>query len=123
MRAHYKMGLIYENTGKYGDALYHYRQFIDLGQPEDTQRKDALQRVKAIEERLARKTARTTELLKRGKSLLKKGRYREAEKVLLRAVAEDASNPETHFYLGEAYMHLEEYRKAKSEYDKAKRSY
>jgi Flp pilus assembly protein TadD len=62
-------------------------------------------------------------LLKRGEHLFKKGRYREAEQVLLRAVAAEKSNPETHFYLGEVYMKLEKYDKAKTEYKKATRSY
>ena len=123
VRSHYRIGLIYENAGKDVDALNHYQRFIDLGQPEDTQRKDAIQRVGAIEERQKRKTARATELLKRGKSLFKKGRYREAEQVLLRAVSENNSNPETHFYLGEVYLQREEFSKARSEYDKAKRFY
>ena len=123
VRAHYRLGLICEAAGKDGAALNHYQQFVDLGQPEDTQRQDAAQRAEAIEERLKRQATRTTELLKRGKSLFKKGRYREAEQVLLRAVSEDRSNPETHFYLGEVYMQQENYRKAKSEYEKAKRSY
>ena len=123
VRAHYRIGLICEYAGKDENALYHYRLFIDLGQPADTQRKDAIQRVGAIEERQKRKTARATELLKRGKSLFKKGRYREAEQVLLRAVSENNSNPETHFYLGEVYLQREEFSKARSEYDKAKRFY
>jgi len=122
-RAHYRMGQIYEKAGKSVDALNHYQQFIGLAQPEDTQRNDAAQRIEAIEEQRARKTTRSTELLKRSKSLFKKGSYREAEKVLLRAVSEDPSNPEPHFSLGEVYMKMEQYGKAKSEYDKAKRSY
>jgi tetratricopeptide (TPR) repeat protein len=123
VRAHYRLGLICEDAGKYGDALYHYQRFIDLGQPDDTLHKDAVRRAAAIEARLETKATRAAELLKRGKGLLKKGRYREAEQVLLRAVSEDTANPETHFSLGEVYMRLEEYRKARAEYEKAKRSY
>jgi tetratricopeptide (TPR) repeat protein len=123
VRAEYGIGLIYEQGGKDPDALEHYRRFIDLAQPEDAKRKDAVQRIGAIETRREKKTARATELLKRGEHLFKKGRYREAEQVLLRAVAAEKSNPETHFYLGEVYMKLEKYDKAKTEYKKATRSY
>jgi len=122
VRAHYRMGLIYEDAGKDRDALRHYRRFMDLGRP-GTRRDDAARRVKAIEERLSRDTARPTELLERGKGLFLDGKYREAEKVLLQAAAEDGSNPEIHFYLGEVYMELEEYSKASSEYNKAKGYY
>lgn len=123
VRAEYKIGLISEHGGKDAAALDRYRRFVDLAQPEDAERKDAAQRIAAIEARLEKKTARTAELLKRGRSLFKKGRYREAEQVLLRAVAAEKSNPEAHFSLGEVYMKLEEYGKAKSEYGKAARSY
>lgn len=121
-RAHYGMGLVYEASGKDGDALSHYRQLIDLDPP-DAQRSDAMERVAAIEERLKRKPDVTAGLLSRGKSLFKSGNYREAEQVLLKAAAADESKPEVHFYLGEVYLKLEEYTKAKAEYTKAKRYY
>lgn len=122
IRAHYRMGLIYEDSGKDRDALRHYRRFLDLGRP-GTQRDDAARRVRAIEERLSRETSRSSGLLERGKNLFVEGKYREAEQVLLQAVVEDGSNPEIHFYLGEVYMELEEYSKAESEYNKAKGYY
>ena len=122
MRAHYRMGLIYEDSGKDRDALRHYRRFMDLGRP-GTQRDNAARRVRAIEERLNRETTRSSGLLERGKSLFMEGKYREAEQVLLQAVVEDGSNPEIHFYLGEVYMELQEYSKAESEYNKAKGYY
>lgn len=122
VRAHYRIGLIYEDAGRDRDALRHYRRFMDLGRP-GTRRNDAARRVRAIEERLSRETGRSNELLERGKSLFMDGKYREAEKILLDAAAEDESNPEIHFYLGEVYMELEEYGKAESEYNKAKGYY
>ncbi len=122
VRAHYRLGLIYEDAGKDRDALRHYRRFMDLGRP-GTQRNDAARRIKVIEERLSRETTRPTELLERGKNLFMEGKYREAEKVLLQAASEDGSNPEIHFYLGEVYMELEAYSKAQSEYNKAKGYY
>jgi len=122
VRAHYRMGLIYEGTGKDRDAMRHYHRFMDLGRP-GTQRNDAARRVKAIEKRLNSENTRSTKLLERGKSLFMEGKYREAQEVLLQAVVEDASNPEIHFYLGEVYMELEEYNKAESEYNKAKGYY
>jgi len=118
VRAHYRLGLIYEDAGKDRDALRHYRRFMDLGRP-GTKRSDAARRVRDIEKRLSRKTTRPTEFLERGKSLFLEGKYREAEKVLLQAAAEDESNPEIHFYLGEVYMEMGEYSKAESEYHKA----
>lgn len=148
-RAHYRMGLILEGAGKDRDALKHYQLFIELGQP-GVQQSDAAVRVGAIEERLkkapprppAKKqlkkkaaarpvekkapkqvTSRPADLLEQGKSLLSKGDYLEAERVLLQAVAQDPSRPEPHFYLGEVYMKLEEYRKAEAAYKKAKGSY
>jgi len=122
VRAHYRMGLIYEDAGKDRDALRHYRRFMDLGRP-GTHRNDAARRVRAIEERLSRETTRASGLLERGKSLFMEGKYREAQQVLLQAASEDESNPEIHFYLGEVYMELEEYGKAESEYNKAKGYY
>jgi tetratricopeptide (TPR) repeat protein len=122
VRAHYRMGLIYEDAGKDRDALRHYRRFLDLGRP-GSQRNDAARRVRTIEERLSRETTRSTALLERGKSLFTEGKYQEAERILLQAVVEDESNPEIHFYLGEVYMELEEYSKATSEYNKAKGYY
>lgn len=122
IRAHYRIGLIYEDSGKDRDALKHYKRYIDLGRP-GAKRTDAVKRVKAIEARLDRETTRSADLLERGKSLFMEGKYREAEKVLLSAAMEDASNPEIHFYLGEVYMELGEYGKAESEYNKAKGFY
>lgn len=122
VRAHYRMGLIYENSGKDRDALGHYRRFLELGRA-DTQSSDTAGRVRAIEERLKRKTARPPDLLEQGKSLFVKGKYRDAETVLLKAASRNTSKPEIHFYLGEVYMGLEEYGKAASEYRKAKKLY
>lgn len=122
-RAHYGMGRVAEETGRDGDALSEYRLFVDLAQPEDPRRGDAVQRVDAIEARLAGRIARTTGLLERGKLLFKQGKFREAEKALLQAAAADDAQPEVHFQLGEVYLALEEYAKAESEYQKAKRRY
>lgn len=122
VRAHYRIGLIYEDSGRDRDALNHYRRYIDLGRP-GTQRTDAARRVKGIEDRLSRETTRSPELLKRGKELFTEGKYSEARQVLLDAVSEDPADPETHFYLGEVYMELGEYSKAESEYIKAKGFY
>lgn len=118
VRAYYRLGLIYEAAGKEEEALNHYRRFMDLGQPA-MQQSDAAQRASAIEERLNRRATRSTELLERGKILFKKRKYREAERVLRDAASKGTSEPEIHFYLGEVYMQLEEYGKAKSEYKKA----
>jgi Tfp pilus assembly protein PilF len=123
VRGHYMMGLIYEETGRDGDALGQYRRFVELGRPEDGQRGDAVQRIGAIEERLKKEVARSQDLLERGKSLLKKGNYREAEKVLLQAISKDKKRPELHFTLGDVYLKLEAYEKAESEYKKAKAAY
>lgn len=122
IRAHYRIGLIYEDSAKDRDALKHYKRYIDLGRP-GSRRSDAIRRTKAIEERLTKEGTRSTELLARGKNLLLEGKYREAEQVLLKAASEDGSNPEVHFYLGEVYMELEEFDKAESEYNKAKGFY
>lgn len=124
VRAHYGMGLVYEDTGRERDALRQYLRFIELAQPEDTEHGDALQRVSAIEERLKKtRIAPPIDHLERGRSLMKAGKYREAEKALLEAASRNESRPEIHFHLGEVYLQLEEYGKAKSEYDKAKRYY
>lgn len=122
VRAHYRMGLIYEDAGKDRDALRHYQRFMDLGRS-GTQRNDAARRSRAIEDRLSRETIRSTELLERGKNLFMQGKYREAEEVLLQAAGEDENNPEIHFYLGEVYMEQKEYSKAEAEYNKAKGYY
>jgi len=122
VRAHYRIGLIYEDSGRDRDALNHYRRYIDLGRP-GTQRTDAARRAKGIEERLSRETTRSTELLKRGKELFTEGKYNEARQVLLEAVSEDPADPEIHFYLGEVYMESGEFSKAESEYIKAKGLY
>lgn len=122
VRAHYRMGLIYEDAGKDRDALKHYRRFMDLGRP-GTQRNDADKRIIALENRMRNETTRSTELLERGKGFLMEGKYREAEQVLLQAGAEDESNPEVHFYLGEVYIELEEFGKAEAEFNKAKGYY
>lgn len=121
-RAHYRIGLIHEETGKDREALVRYRQYLEVGRPDD-QRSDAEQRARAIEARLKAEADRTTELLERGRGLFKKGKYREAEKALLQAASRDPSRPEIHFLLGEVYMALEAYGKAKSAYVKAKGRY
>lgn len=118
-RAHYRMGLISEDAGKDREALGHYQRLMDLDRP-DAQRSDVVRRVAAIEERLKKKTTRSTDLLERGKNLFMQGKYREAEKVLLQAASKDTSNPEIHFYLGEVYMELEDFGRATAEYKKVK---
>jgi Flp pilus assembly protein TadD len=122
VRAHYRMGLIYEDAGKDRDALRHYKRYIDLGSP-GSMKEDAVRRAAAIERRLAQETSFSIQLLERGKALFTEGKYRDAEKVLLQAAAEDGTNPEIHFYLGEVYMELEEYSKAESEFMKAEEYY
>lgn len=121
-RAHYRLGLIYEATGKNKDALKHYRLSLDPGQP-DAQRNDTVLRIKALEARPKKTPRRPPDLLERGRGLFLKGEYREAERVLLQAAAQDESKPQIHFYLGEVYLALEEYDKAKAEYAKAKKYY
>lgn len=84
----------------------------------------AAQRIQEIEERQKKEEAdRFTDLLQRARSLLAQRKYREAEKFLLKAAAKDKSRPEIHFLLGEAYLGLEAYGKAKAEYTKAKGAY
>lgn len=122
VRAHYRMGLIYEDAGKDREALTQYRRFIELAQP-DTRRSDSVRRVGDLEERLKRKPARAPGLLEQGKSLFRKGSYRDAERVLLEAAAQNESKPEIHFYLGEVYMELRDYGRAEAEYTKAKGYY
>ncbi len=122
VRAHYRMGIIYEESGKDRDALRHYRRYLELGKP-DARWNDAAARADRLEMRLTADTARSSALLERGKSLYAEGKYREAEKVLLDAVGEDLTNPEIHFYLGEVYMALREYGRATAEYNKAKENY
>ena len=122
VRAHYRMGIIYEDAGRDRDALRHYQSYIDLGRP-GSLRDDAAKRAAAIEKRLQRDTILSVQLFERGKVLFAEGKYREAEKILLQAAAEDSTNPEIHFYLGEVYMELEEFSKAESEYKKAEGLY
>ena len=122
VRAHYRMGLIYEEAGKDRDALRHYQRYLELGKP-DAKWNDAAARAKRLEGKLSADTARSSALLERGKSHYAEGKYRDAEKVLLDAAREDINNPEIHFYLGEVYMALEEYNKATAEYNKAKENY
>lgn len=122
VRAHYRMGLIYEAEGKDRDALRHYRRYLELGKP-DARWNDAAARAQKLESKLSADTVRSSALLERGKSLYAEGKYREAEKVLLDAAREDSQDPEIHFYLGEVYMALEEYSKATAEYNKAKENY
>jgi len=122
VRAHYRIGLIYEDAGKDRDALKHYQRFIDLGRPGKF-RDDAVRRSRNINERISRGASGSGPLLERGKSLFVEGKYREAEQVLLEAAVKDENDPEIHFYLGEVYMELEDYVKAESEYNKAKAYY
>ena len=122
VRAHYGMGLIYEETDDNRAALKHYKRYLELGRP-GVQWNDAAARVKVLEERLRAETTRSAALFERGKGLYAEGRHKEAEKVLLDAVKEDEGNPEIHFYLGEVYMELGQYGKAEAEYSKAKEYY
>ncbi len=122
VRAHYRMGQIYEETGRDRDALTHFRSYLELGRPGDRWN-DASARIKILEERLRAETTRSAALLERGKTLYADGMYGQAEKVLLDAVKEDERNPEIHFYLGEVYMALGQYGKAEAEYRKAKEYY
>lgn len=122
VRAHYRVGLIYEAQGRDRDALRHYRRFVDLGRPGPF-RDDAVRRIRVVEQRLERETTGSAALLERGKSLFTEGKYQEAEEVLLRAAREDETNPEIHFYLGEVYMETGQYGKAEAEYRKAEEYY
>jgi tetratricopeptide (TPR) repeat protein len=122
VEAHYKMGLAYEQLGRDRDALYHYQLFIDLG-PRDDRHRDAVQRAAAIEGRAKSEAGRSARALERGKALFAKGKYREAEKVLLEALAKDPKNAEAHFLLGDVYLKRELYGKATAEYRRAKGSY
>lgn len=121
-RALYRMGLIHESAGKVGEAREEYQRFIEVGPPGE-QRSDAAARAAAIDERRKKQTARSTELLERGKSLFKKGKLREAEKVLRQAASRDESRAEAHFFLGEVYLGLGDFDRAKAEYRLAKKSY
>jgi len=122
VRAHYRMGLIYETQGKDRDALKHYRRYQELGRP-GADWNDASARAGRIEERLRAETTRSEALFERGKALYGEGKYREAEGIFLEAIREDETNPDIHFYLGEVYMQLGEYGKAEAEFRKAKEYY
>jgi tetratricopeptide (TPR) repeat protein len=122
IRAHYRMGLIYEEQGKERDALKHYRRYMELGRP-GSEWNDSAARVKRIEERLQAETARSAALFERGKALYQEGKFKEAEGVFLDALKEDEANPDIHFYLGEVYLQLGEYGKAEAEFRKAKEYY
>jgi tetratricopeptide (TPR) repeat protein len=122
VRAHYRMGLIYEQSGRERDALKHYRMYLELGRP-GSRWNDAAARIRNIEARLRKETTRSSALFERGRTLYVEGKYREAEKILLDALKEDDTSPEIHFYLGEVYMRLEDYRRAEAHYKKAKEYY
>jgi tetratricopeptide (TPR) repeat protein len=121
-RARYGMGRIDEATGKEREALRQYELFMALSLPDEL-RHDAVRRSEALAAKLKKQAARAAELLAEGKSLLAAGKHREAEQVLRRAAAEDDADPEIHFQLGEAYLQLGEYGKAKAEFQKAKGAY
>ena len=123
VRAVYAMGLVSEATDKDADARDHFRRYVELAPPEDPLRETAARKLAAIEERAASRAARTAGLLEQGKSLLGKGRYREAEKILLKAAASAETSAEAHFQLGEVYLRLERYDKATAEFRKAQRSF
>jgi tetratricopeptide (TPR) repeat protein len=107
-------------AGKHYDtALKYYRRALK----QDPGNAEAAEKARAIEERQAKKTARTDKLLETGKALFRKKKYREAEKALLQAASRDRSNPEIHFMLGEVYLQMEQYDRAKAEYKKAKSGY
>lgn len=116
----YEIGKKLVARRNYRTALKYFQKALK----QDPQRSDAAERIRAVEEQLEQEEAdKTTALVEQGKSLLKKRRYREALKVLLRAASEDKSNPEIHFQLGEVYLQLGEYEKAKAEYNQAKRNF
>lgn len=83
------------------------------------QRSGTVQQNGTLEKRPQQPATRTPGLLEQGKTLFMSGKFPEAEAVLLQAIAGDETQPEAHFYLGEVYLALEEYRKAESEYQKA----
>jgi tetratricopeptide (TPR) repeat protein len=122
VRAHYGIGLVYEDTGKERDALKHYRRFMELGRP-NSKWNDAAARARRIEQRLQAETTRSAALFEKGKTLYEEGKFREAEDVFLDALREDDRNPDIHFYLGEVYMKLGEYGQAEAGYRMAKEYY
>jgi tetratricopeptide (TPR) repeat protein len=121
-RARYGMGRINEATGKEREALRQYELFMALSLPGEL-RNDAVRRSEALAAKLEKQAARSAELLAEGQALLATGKPREAAAALSRAAAENDANPEIHFQLGEAYLRLEEYGKAKAEFQKAKGAY
>lgn len=121
-RARYGMGRVNEATGKPREALRQYELFMAISLPDDL-RSDAVRRSEALAAKLEKQAARSAELLAEGKSLLAAGKPREAAATLRRAAAEDDADPEIHFQLGEAYLQLEEYGKARVEFRKAKAAY
>lgn len=118
----YGQGRVFEATGEERNALRQYELFMALSLPGDL-RTDAANRSEALAERLAKQAAKSAELLAEGTRLMAEKKYREAAKALIKAAAEDDANPEIHFQLGEAYLALEEYGKAKAEFKKAKGAY
>lgn len=122
VRAHYRMGRIYEQTGSARDAIFHYRRYLELGQP-GLEWNDAAQRLRGLENAQAKKAPGSQTLLERGRSLYAAGKFQEAETVLLEAVRAEETNPEAHFYLGEVYYELGQYEKAQRHFLKAKENY
>jgi len=105
---------------QYKTALRYYRKALARNDLPEVQRSEATQRIATIEERL-KQASPSRRLLEQGKGLLGKRKYRDAVKVLLQAAAKDKSDAEIHYFLGEAYLGLEDYARATAEYKKAKK--
>lgn len=102
--------------GRIQTALKYYRKALR----QDPAHPGALERVETIEAQRRTLADKTTQLVERAKILARKGRYRQAEDVLVKAAKGDPENAELHFQLGEIYLRLEQYDKATAEYGKAK---
>lgn len=84
----YIQGLLYESSGHLDDALFQYRKSLEVS-PENS----------FIYGKI-------------GRTLLKQKKYREAEKMLLKAINLDEKDPENYLVLGLVYYYLKSYEKA-----------
>ena len=117
----YYLGQIYLTMDRPILAERNFVKFLEIS--DDSARKQEVREILSGLQEGSSFTDKASEHLGRGRELLGSGQHDLAVLELEKALKLDPGLADAHFYLGEIYMHREEYDRAIDEYQKASRGY